>query len=94
MVQLWVNLPAKYKMTPPKYQEITNGMMGKYQLGDDKGFVEVIAGELNGVKGPASTFTPMHVYNARLKKDAKLEMSFPANLQYRYTGSRRKCNNQ
>lgn len=79
MVQLWVNLPAKYKMTPPKYQEITNGMMGKYQLEDDKGFVEVIAGELNGVKGPASTFTPMQVYNARLKKDAKLEMSFPSN---------------
>jgi len=85
MVQLWVNLPAKYKMTPPKYQEITNSMMGKFKLRDDKGFVEVIAGEFNNpdgsgqvVKGPASTFTPMHVYNARLKKDAKLEMSFPS----------------
>lgn len=77
MVQLWVNLPATYKMTPPKYQEITNSMMGRYDLADDKGFVEVIAGEFNAVKGPASTFTPMHVYNARLKKDAKLEMSFP-----------------
>ena len=80
MVQLWVNLPAKYKMTPPKYQEITNDIMGKYVLPGDKGFVEVIAGEYNGVKGPASTFTPMHVYNARLKKAAKLEMSFPANF--------------
>ncbi len=79
MVQLWVNLPAKYKMTPPKYQEITNKMMGRYNLGDGKGFVEVIAGEFNAVKGPASTFTPMHVYNARLKKDAKLEMNFPEN---------------
>jgi redox-sensitive bicupin YhaK (pirin superfamily) len=79
MVQLWVNLPAKYKMTKPKYQEITNSMMGKYQLPGDKGFVEVIAGELNGVKGPASTFTPMQAYNARLKKGAKLELSFPAN---------------
>lgn len=85
MVQLWVNLPAKYKMTSPKYQEITNTMMGKYMLPDDKGFVEVIAGEFNTaggseqvVKGPASTFTPMHVYNARLKKGAKLEMNFPA----------------
>ncbi len=78
MVQLWVNLPAKYKMTPPKYQEITNKRMGRYELNGDKGFVEVIAGEFNGVKGPASTFTPMHVYNARLKKDAKLEMNFPA----------------
>ncbi len=71
MVQLWVNLPAKYKMTTPKYQEITNGKMGKYQLSDDKGTIEVIAGELDGTKGPASTFTPMQVYNARLKKECK-----------------------
>jgi redox-sensitive bicupin YhaK (pirin superfamily) len=79
MVQLWVNLPAKYKMTNPKYQEITHGMMGKYQLPDDKGVIEVIAGEYKGVKGPASTFTSMHVYNARLKKDAKVGLSFPTN---------------
>ncbi len=78
MVQLWVNLPAKYKMIPPKYQEITNSMMGRYMLPGDKGFVEIIAGEYNEVKGAASTFTPMHVYNARMKKDAKLEMDFPA----------------
>jgi redox-sensitive bicupin YhaK (pirin superfamily) len=78
MVQLWVNLPAKDKMTPPKYQEITNAMMGRYELPHNKGVVEVIAGEFNTVKGPASTFTPMHVYNARLKKDAKLEISFPS----------------
>ena len=78
MVQLWVNLPAKDKMSAPKYQEITKKMMGRYELAGNKGFVEVIAGELNKVKGPASTFTPMHVYNARLKKDATLELSFPA----------------
>jgi redox-sensitive bicupin YhaK (pirin superfamily) len=78
MVQLWVNLPAKDKKTKPKYQEITNKMMGKYVLPGDKGYVEVIAGEFNGVKGPASTFTPINVYNARMKKGAKLEMSFPA----------------
>ena len=77
MVQLWVNLPAKDKKTKPKYQEITNSKMGRYQLPNEKGFVEVIAGEYSGVKGPASTFTPIHAYNARLKKDAKLELSFP-----------------
>lgn len=60
-------------------------MMGRYELGDNKGFVEVIAGEFHPegsaqvVKGPASTFTQMHVYNARLKKDANLELIFPAN---------------
>ena len=77
MVQLWVNLPAKYKKISPKYQEITNNKMGRYTLPDEKGFVEVIAGEYSGIKGPATTFTPIHAYNARLKKDAKLELNFP-----------------
>lgn len=78
MVQLWVNLPAKYKMTPPKYQEITSGSMGRYLLPDEKGVIEVIAGEYKKVKGPAFTFTPMHVYNARLKKGALTGFSFPS----------------
>ncbi len=78
MVQLWVNLPAKDKKTKPKYQEITNSMMGRYYLPDEKGFVEIIAGEFNGVKGPASTFTPIHMYNARVKKGAKLTLGFPS----------------
>jgi len=79
MVQLWVNLPAKDKKTKPKYQEITNAVMGKHYLADGKSCVEVIAGEYNGTKGPAFTFTPMHVYNAKLKKAAKATFRFPAN---------------
>jgi redox-sensitive bicupin YhaK (pirin superfamily) len=78
MVQLWVNLPAKNKMTSPKYQEISQAMMGKYELPGNTGVVEIIAGEYKGLKGPASTFTPMHVYNARLKKGANIEINFPA----------------
>lgn len=77
MVQLWVNLPAKDKMTPPKYQALENSQLGKYQLPDDKGVVEVIAGEFNGVKGPATIFTPMHVYTARLKKGAGFSFFLP-----------------
>jgi quercetin 2,3-dioxygenase len=67
-------------MTPPKYQEITHAMMGKYKLPAEKGVIEIIAGEYNGVKGPASTFTPIYVYNARLKKDAEVEIDFPENF--------------
>ena len=78
MAQLWVNLPAKYKMTPPKYQEITHAMMGRYKLPENKGVVEVIAGEFKKVKGPASTFTAMHMFNARLKKGGNIELNFPA----------------
>lgn len=77
MVQLWVNLPAKYKKTSPKYQAISNDMMGRYTLKDGS-YIEVIAGEFNGVKGPASTFTPMHVFNAHLKKDGRSSFNFPS----------------
>lgn len=78
MVQLWVNLPAAHKKTKPKYQEITNAMMGKKYLEDGNSLVEVIAGEFNGVKGPAFTFTPMHVFNLKMKKDARALLSFPS----------------
>jgi redox-sensitive bicupin YhaK (pirin superfamily) len=78
MVQLWVNLPAQYKMSPPKYQEITSSMMGKYTLPDNGGVVEIIAGDFNGVRGAASTFTPLQVYNARLKKGASLDIDLPS----------------
>ncbi len=78
MVQLWVNLPAKDKKTAPKYQEITNGAMGRQLLADGKSYIEVIAGEYNGTKGPAFTFTPMHVYNARLKAGGSVTLPLPA----------------
>lgn len=80
MVQLWVNLPARFKMIPPQYQEITHQMIGKYELPGEKGVIEVIAGEYKNVKGAASTFTPMQVYNARLKKNAEIEISLPENF--------------
>ena len=78
MVQLWTNLPAKDKMTPARYQAIENSMMGKYNLENKMGVVEIIAGEYKGIKGPASTFTPMVLFNARLKKGATADFIFPA----------------
>lgn len=77
MVQLWVNLPASDKMGSPKYQAITNRMMGRFALANDMGEIEIIAGEYQGVKGPAFTFTPIHLSNAKLKKGAKAEFAFP-----------------
>lgn len=77
MVQLWVNLPAKNKMSAPGYQAITRDQMGRYSLPDNGGEVEVIAGEFNGVKGPASTFSPIQMYNIRIKKGASLSFDLP-----------------
>ncbi len=79
MVQLWVNLPAKDKMSKPKYQAIKNTEMTKVDLGEN-GFVEVIAGEYDSKKGPASTFSPINMMNAKLKKGGKSDFSFPANF--------------
>ena len=79
MVQLWVNLTAKDKKSKPKYQAITRDKIGKFQLPGNNGFVEVIAGNYEDVKGAAFTFTPVHMLNARIKKGAKVPFSFPAN---------------
>jgi len=78
MVQLWVNLPAKDKMSAPKYQSLKNKDIKRYVMEDGQGEIEVIAGDYNGVKGSASTFTPVHLYNARLKRGGSAEFSFPA----------------
>jgi redox-sensitive bicupin YhaK (pirin superfamily) len=78
MIQLWVNLPAKDKMTEPKYQAITNAEFGKYAVPDGLGVVEVVAGEYRGVKGPASTFSPVEIYIGKVKRGAKVAFSTPA----------------
>ena len=83
MVQLWVNLPAKDKMSKPGYQAITANMIPKVQLANDLGFMRVIAGDYNGTKGAAKTFTPVDVWDFHLKTGGAVTV--PA-VQYRYVG--------
>lgn len=66
MVQLWVNLPAKDKMTAPNYQGILDSDIPVVPLADDAGSARVIAGEFGDRKGPANTFTPMSIVDLRL----------------------------
>lgn len=77
MVQLWVNLPAKDKMSKPKYQAISADKMAKYTLPNEAGEVEIIAGKFKEVTGPATTFSPLNMQNARLNKGGKVGFSFP-----------------
>lgn len=79
MVQLWVNLPAKDKMTKPKYQGIRHQDIARHDLPDGMGTIEVIAGTYKGTRGSASTFTPINVFNARLNKGGKASISLPEN---------------
>jgi len=78
MVQLWVNLPARDKMSTPKYQGITNAQMPKVELPDGAGWVELIAGMYQDQRGPATTFSPVNLMNARLKAGGRAAFSFPA----------------
>jgi len=74
MVQLWVNLPAKNKMTPPKYQPILGSQISVIELDNDSGYIRVIAGSYKETTGPAQTFTPMNVWDMRLKAGTNLEL--------------------
>ncbi|MFD1770964.1 pirin family protein [Sphingobacterium suaedae] len=77
MVQLWVNLPKKDKLTSPKYQALKNADFGRVPLTVGIGEVEVVAGTYAGISGPATTFSPVHIYNLRAKKGAKAAFSLP-----------------
>lgn len=77
MVQLWVNLPAKDKMSKPKYQALENSSMPKVATADGKGIIEVIAGQYEGNEGAASTFTPIHLGNAKIKAGGSAAFNFP-----------------
>ncbi|MBL1376971.1 pirin family protein [Zobellella iuensis] len=76
MVQLWVNLPAMDKMTPPGYQAIANAAIPDIDLG--AGRLRLIAGDFAGHTGPARTFSPMQVWDLRLNRDGYQEFSLPA----------------
>jgi redox-sensitive bicupin YhaK (pirin superfamily) len=105
MVQLWVNLPKKDKLTAPHYQSITAAQMGKVELAGDQGHVNVIAGTFRAassvtsgtavapvpaesaasdagtpvsVTGPTATYTPVNLFDLRLKKGGSVSTSLPA----------------
>ena len=77
MVQLWVNLPAKDKMSPPKYQAISNDMIKRYISEDNLTEIEVIAGNHKGVDGIAQTFSAVHLFNSKMKAAAEEMFTFP-----------------
>lgn len=78
MVQLWVNLPARDKLAKPGYQGILSSDIPTVDLPDAAGSVRVIAGNFAGHAGPAHTFTPMNVWDVRLRADHATTFSVPA----------------
>jgi quercetin 2,3-dioxygenase len=77
MVQLWVNLPARHKMTPPGYQSILAANIPSVDLEDGAGQARVIAGAFGSVRGPAQTFTPVNVWDLRLRAGKTVSLDLP-----------------
>ena len=77
VMQLWVNLPAKLKMSPPRYQEIRAGDVPSVALPGGAGRVRIIAGEFAGTRGPAQTFTPINLWDVSLAANQAIELAVP-----------------
>jgi redox-sensitive bicupin YhaK (pirin superfamily) len=78
MIQLWVNLPAKDKMTPPGYQTVRATEIPSMTLPGGAGQIRVIAGSYDELRGPAHTFTPMDVWDIRLNRGHPTKFTLPA----------------
>lgn len=77
IAQIWVNLPAKDKSVQPKYQSLSRANIGEYKIDASGSVAKVIAGNFKGVKGPATTFTPVEMYDIRLNKEAIAAFDLP-----------------
>lgn len=77
MVQLWVNLPAKDKMTAPGYQAIVERDIPTVELPNDAGQIRIIAGQFGEQTGPAHTFTPMNVWDLSLNQGSFSALTQP-----------------
>ncbi len=77
MIQLWVNLPAKDKMSSPGYQGITTDQIPEVELPGQAGIARIIAGRYGDVSGPARTFTPMNVWDLQLKAGHRVSLDLP-----------------
>ena len=77
MAQLWVNLPAKQKMTSPGYQAIEAQHIPTMHLENDQGTARLIAGKHAGLSGPAKTHTAMQVWDMKIKKGAVISLPAP-----------------
>jgi quercetin 2,3-dioxygenase len=88
--QLWVNLPARLKMSSPRYQDIRAGQVKLLSSPDGGALLRLIAGELGGHEGPGVTHTPITIVHATVSPGAQLRLPWRADfnaLAYVLAGS-------
>ncbi len=76
-IQLWVNLPRSVKMSEPRYQTLVSKEIPAVHLDGGAGQLRIISGEFRGLRGPAKTFSPVHLYDLRLTAGHHSELLLP-----------------
>ncbi|GAC06425.1 pirin-like protein At1g50590 [Paraglaciecola agarilytica NO2] len=76
LMQLWVNLPKRDKLTKPNYQTITADKIPVIAIPENRGFLTIIAGDVSGLKGSAKTHSPIIVMDGSIKKGGKCDYPF------------------
>jgi quercetin 2,3-dioxygenase len=76
-VQLWVNLPRSSKLVAPRYQDLTGDRLTLVGSHDGASLVRLIAGELDGHRGPGGTHTPIVYAHASVAPGAELRVAWP-----------------
>lgn len=74
MAQLWVNLPAKHKMDPPRYQTLESDSIPVITLPEDAGSARIIAGDFDKTPGAASTVTPVILWEVNLRANREVRL--------------------
>lgn len=77
IIQLWINMPAKNKMDQPSYIPLTAEQTPHFSTDDGLVNINVIAGDLQQIKGPVPTLSPINAFTAEMKAGGKYFFSIP-----------------
>lgn len=76
-LQLWVNLPRGQKWAPPRYQDLARDDVALLSTHDGGALLRLIAGDLDGNRGPGTTYTPITMVHASVSPDAEVAIPWP-----------------
>jgi len=79
LIQLWVNLPSREKMTNPRYQSLKRENIPQVELPGNRGLLNVVAGEFGGARGPAVTHTPIDLWTVAAASEGPVQLHLRKN---------------
>ncbi|WP_017731539.1 pirin family protein [Nafulsella turpanensis] len=78
ILQLWMNLLAKFKMTRPRYYGLQEGQIPRLSQDEGKVSMQLISGEWKGEKGAVESLTDLNISRIDFKNGGKLSLEIPA----------------